>query len=111
MSANEVYFGRKLLTPIDLKYGIQKGYEGVSEFCESVHLKRQLALKAIREAIVRFSTTHKNKHHSNRGVDPRLVVDSKVMVNAKDITQPGVSGRSSKKLSSKKERPFTRILE
>jgi len=110
MSANEVYFGRKLLTPIDLKYGVQMGFEGVAEFCEGVSLKRDIALKAIRQAIVTYSTTHKLKNHSNKGVDPRLEVGKFVMVNAKNITQPGFSGRASKKLSSKNVGPF-KIVE
>ena len=106
MTANEVYFGRRLLTPIDLKYGVHMGFEGVSDFCESVSLKRDIALKAIRTAITRYSSTHKRKNHANKDVDPRLKVGSMVMVKGTNITQPGFSGRASKKLSAKNVGPF-----
>ena len=110
MTANEVYFGRRLLTPIDLKYGIQQGFEGVAEFCESVSLKREIALKAIRQAICRYASSHKTKHSSSSGVDPRFKIGNFVMVKADNITQPGFSGRASKKLGSKNVGPF-KIVE
>ena len=105
MSANEVFFGRKLLRPLDLMFGSPPENETVIDYLNEVQLKRSRALDGVRRAIVKFTLQY-NKCVLKPIIDPRLSVGKLVLVKNKNLATKGHHQRKGRKLAVKNPGPF-----
>ena len=105
MSANEVFFGRKLLRPLDLMFGKPPDNETVRAYLEEVNLKRTRAIDGVRRAIVKYTLQY-NKCVLKPVIDPRLSVGNLVLVKNKNLTTKGHHQRKGRKLAVKNPGPF-----
>ena len=105
MAPNEIYYGRKHLRPVELKFQKVESLPSVAAFLAGTVHKRQVATETVRRAIVSYSQQF-NKKTQNLVIDPRIKPGSLVFVNAKNIVPPNLRGRPSKKMGVKRAGPF-----
>ena len=108
-SPNEVYYGRKHMRPVDLRYQHVTSSPSVDAFLKETEHKRHVATEVVRKAIVSY-TCQFNKRTPILAIDPRITVGSLVFVNAQNIVPPNLRGRPSKKMGVKRAGPF-KVLE
>ena len=110
MSPNEIYYGRKHLRPVELKYQNVVSMPSVAAFLQGTEHKRHVATEMVRRAIVSYSVQF-NKRTPYLKIDPRIQPGSLVFVNAKNIVPPNLRGRPSKKMGVKRAGPFKVIRQ
>ena len=107
LSPNQIFYGRAILRPVNLLSRSLDAIPSVKDYFQRVSDLSRLGQDYARTALVDFSSRHfKNLH---RVVDPRLVVGSKVMIDASNLIIPGHHERPSKKLMAKRVGPRTII--
>ena len=107
LSANEIYYGRPIMRPVNVLSRSSEILPDVHDYFLRLADYTALGQDYARAALTAFSSRHfKNKF---RSVDPRLVVGSKVMIDATNLIMPGHRDRPSKKLLAKRLGPRTII--
>ena len=106
-SPNHIFYGRPIIRPINILSRCHEALPGVKDYFQQQMDFTKLGQDYARAAMVAFSSRHFK--HLSRTVDPRLVVGSKVMLDATNIIMPGQKNRPSKKLLSKRLGPLTII--
>ena len=107
LSPNQIYYGRSILRPVNLLTRSLDAIPSVKDYFQKVVDLSKLGQDYARTALIDFSSRHfKNLH---RVVDPRLVVGSKVMIDASNLIIPSHHERPSKKLMAKRVGPRTII--
>ena len=104
LSANHVYYGRKLFMPIDLKFGTQHAHADIKAYLENMEVVRAIATESVRKAIVRYTTAHNTRAAHN--IDSRFKIGAKVFLKAHNVIQPGHHQRKGKKLQDRQLGPF-----
>ena len=107
ISPNHMFYGRPIIRPINILSRCHEALPDVQEYFARQLDFTKLGQDYARTAMVAFSSRH--FRHLSRTVDPRLVVGSKVMLDATNMIMPGHKKRPSKKLLGKRLGPLTII--
>ena len=107
LSSNEIYYGRSIMRPINMLSRSSEVLPEVGDYFARLADYTALGQDYARVALTAFSSRHFK--HKYRAVDPRLVVGSKVMIDATNLIMPGHRNRPSKKLLAKRLGPRTII--
>ena len=107
LSSNEIYYGRSIMRPINMLSRSSEVLPEVDDYFARLADYTALGQDYARVALTAFSSRHFK--HKYRAVDPRLVVGSKVMIDATNLIMPGHRNRPSKKLLAKRLGPRTII--
>ena len=102
---NHIFYGRKLLRPVDLKFRAVESIPTVAAFFEQHDYLKTVAESMIREGIIKY-TEKFNATVPVAIIDERIKPGSLVLVDAKNIIAPNLKGRKSRKLQPKKLGPF-----
>ena len=102
---NEIYYSRRLLRPIEQQFSLIKDFKSVEEFLEDSLHKRWVAEEVIRQGVTRYVKQF-NRKLPLTVIDPRIKPGSLVFVDAKNIKQPNLTNRPSRKLDPKRVGPF-----
>ena len=88
LSPNAIFYGRSILRPLNLLSRSLDAIPSVKEYFQKVDDYTRLGQDYARTALIDFSSRHfKNVY---RVVDPRLIVGSKVMIDASNLIIPGL---------------------
>ena len=103
LSPNHIFYGRAIIRPINILQRTHEALPDVRAYFEKQQDLIKLGQDYARHAMVAFTSRHFKG--LTRTVDPRLVVGSKVMVDATNMIMPGHKHRPSKKLLSRRLGP------
>ena len=106
---NEIYYGRALLRPVEQQFSLIKGFASVKHFMDTRITSRHIAEEVVRQGVTAYVKQF-NKRVPLTVIDPRIKPGSLVFVSAKNIKQPNLQGRPSRKLDPKRVGPF-KVLE
>ena len=103
LSPNQVYYGRRLFTPVQIKYGLSSA-EPSGTFLDDM-----MAFRARATVFVRASTTDTVLRHHNKTRHRKVYgmgMEDFVIIEASFLTRPGHRNRPSRKLRNRREEPF-----